>query len=101
MEGSARVGMDGQNFEMTEGDIVLINSNSIHELYSTDGAVLVALQIKPDSFKINNTFSNSSFTLPPWSRWRFVLRRFRLLMAKTGAAGIRRYQNGDTSFNGR
>ena len=60
LEGSARVGMDGKSFDMAEGDVVLINSNSIHELHSTEGAVLVALQIKPDLFRINNTFSDES-----------------------------------------
>ena len=57
LEGSVHTGMDGQSFDMAEGDVLLINSNSIHELHSADGAVLVALQFKPDLFRINNSFS--------------------------------------------
>lgn len=71
LEGSVHAGIDGQIFDMSEGDVVLINSNSIHELHS-DGAVLAALQIKPDLFRINSTFSeepefecNSALDDPP------------------------------------
>lgn len=57
LEGSVQMGIDGQSFEMAEGDVLLINSNSIHELHSVNGAVLVALQFKPELFMINNSFS--------------------------------------------
>ena len=43
LEGAAHVIMDEQSFSLAGGDILLINSNSIHALYSEQGAVLVTL----------------------------------------------------------
>ena len=54
LEGQAHVGTDEQIFLLSEGDIILINSNSIHELYSKEGAVLIALQLKPELFRFSD-----------------------------------------------
>lgn len=51
LEGTAHVIMDEKLFLLAAGDIILINSNSIHALYSDESAVLIALQFKPELFQ--------------------------------------------------
>ena len=53
LEGQAHVKMDEKPFVLCVGDVILINSNSVHELYSSDGAVLIALQFKPELFRFS------------------------------------------------
>lgn len=55
LEGQAHVNMDEQSFVLSEGDVILINSNSIHELFSNNGAVLIALQLKPELFRFGES----------------------------------------------
>ena len=54
LEGQAHIGTDEQSFLLSEGDIILINSNSVHGLYSKEGAVLIALQLKPELFRFSD-----------------------------------------------
>ncbi len=61
IKGSARVTVDERSFTMGEGDVTLINSNSIHELRSEDGAALIAVQIKPEMFSISNEGEDLEF----------------------------------------
>ena len=53
LEGQAHVRMDEKPSVLSVGDVILINSNSVHELYSLDGAVLIALQFKPELFRFS------------------------------------------------
>ena len=55
LEGQAHVRMDENPFVLSVGDVILINSNSVHELYSSDGAVLIALQFKPELFRFTES----------------------------------------------
>ena len=55
LEGQAHVKMDETPFVLSVGDVILINSNSAHELYSPDGAVLIALQLKPELFRFTES----------------------------------------------
>ena len=55
LEGQAHVRMDEKPFVLRVGDVILINSNSVHELYSSDGAVLIALQFKPELFRFSES----------------------------------------------
>lgn len=61
IKGSAHVTVDGSGFLMGEGDVTLINSNSIHELYSDSGATLIAVQIKPEMFSISTNDEDIEF----------------------------------------
>lgn len=49
LKGTVSITIDEQSYTLSDEDIILINSNSIHEIYS-DGAVLIALQIKMSMF---------------------------------------------------
>lgn len=49
LRGTVSITIDENEFTMVDEDIILINSNSIHEIYS-DGAILIALQIKLSMF---------------------------------------------------
>lgn len=60
LEGTVHASVDGKSFNMSVGDILLINSNSLHELNSPAGAVFVALQLKPELFKINNSYTDET-----------------------------------------
>lgn len=53
LEGQVHVGMDEKPFVLSPGDVILINSNSVHELYAEGGAVLIALQFKPELFRFS------------------------------------------------
>lgn len=62
IEGHANVRMDENAYAVSKGDIILINSNSIHELYSKDGTVLITMQLKPELFKFGKyTHENLEF----------------------------------------
>ncbi len=50
LEGSIEITINGSTYQLHEEDIILINSNNIHEIHST-GAVMIALQIKLSMFK--------------------------------------------------
>ncbi|WP_019637684.1 GH39 family glycosyl hydrolase [Paenibacillus fonticola] len=45
IKGTVEITVDGTPYTLTSGDIILINSNEIHELHSND-ATMIALQIK-------------------------------------------------------
>lgn len=49
LRGTIHITVDEEEFTLSDDDIILINSNSIHEINS-DGAVLIALQIKLSMF---------------------------------------------------
>ena len=49
LRGTIHISIDEEAFILSDDDIILINSNSIHEIHS-DGAVLIALQIKLSMF---------------------------------------------------
>lgn len=49
LRGTIHISIDEEDFILSDDDIILINSNSIHEIHS-DGAVLIALQIKLSMF---------------------------------------------------
>ena len=55
LEGQVHVRMDEKPSLLSGGDVILINSNSIHELYSLEGAVLIALQLKPELFQFSGS----------------------------------------------
>ncbi|MCZ0702503.1 GH39 family glycosyl hydrolase [Natronobacillus azotifigens] len=50
IRGDVKIVVNEEAFHLKSGDIILINSNEIHELYSDD-AVMIALQIKPELLK--------------------------------------------------
>lgn len=49
LEGSLSITIDDESYELNSEDILLINSNCIHEIHS-QGAVMIAVQIKPELF---------------------------------------------------
>lgn len=53
LEGEAQVSVDGQAFALALEDVILINSGSIHELRSKDGALLIVLQLGSELFKFS------------------------------------------------
>ena len=50
LEGSIEITINGMPYNLEEEDIILINSNTIHEIHSSN-AVLIALQIKLSKFR--------------------------------------------------
>ena len=60
LEGTVRVSMDEQAFVLGEGDVILINSNSIHGLSSEEGAAMIGLQFRPELFRLGE--SSPSFS---------------------------------------
>ena len=61
IKGSAHVTVDERTVLMGEGDVTLINSNSIHELSSDSGATLIAVQIRPEMFSISGNEDDIEF----------------------------------------
>ncbi len=61
IKGHANVTVDGRSFTMNEGDITLFNSNAIHELSSENGAVFIAVQIKPEMFSTGGDTDDLEF----------------------------------------
>lgn len=51
LEGRIRITVDEESFTLDSEDIILINSNSIHEIHS-EGAVMIALQLKLEMFRL-------------------------------------------------
>lgn len=58
LKGTIDITIDGNTYRLKDDDIILVNSNSMHEIYS-DGAVLIALQIKLSLFDKFQTDLNS------------------------------------------
>lgn len=54
LEGKVHIMMDEQSFSLAEGDVILINSNSIHSLWSEESAVMIALQFRPELFSLGD-----------------------------------------------
>ncbi len=52
LSGSMDVWIENDHFSLTENDIILINSNQVHETYSED-CVLIALQIRLSMFHMD------------------------------------------------
>lgn len=52
LEGKVHVSMDERSYALSVGDVVLINSNSIHGIFSEEGAVMIALQFQPELFRL-------------------------------------------------
>ena len=50
LEGNIIITVDGNTWKLKDEDVILINSNSIHEIYSETGAVMIAVQIKLSLF---------------------------------------------------
>lgn len=74
LEGSIRINVDGMDYDLKDEDIILINSNSIHEIHS-DGAVMIAVQINLSMFNQFHTdltsllFDCNSATNPDYKRY--------------------------------
>lgn len=49
LQGSITITVDGNIYQLLEDDVILINSNSVHEIHS-DGAVMIAFQINLSMF---------------------------------------------------
>lgn len=61
LDGDLHITIDDESYELHSEDILLINSNCIHELRS-QGAVMIAVQIKPESFShVNIDWDNIIF----------------------------------------
>ena len=50
LEGNISITVDGETWQLKDEDVILINSNSIHEIHSENGAVMIAVQIKLSLF---------------------------------------------------
>lgn len=59
LEGSIDISVNGNSYHLKEEDVILINSNNIHEIQAPEGAIMIALQIKLSMFKQFNTDLNS------------------------------------------
>lgn len=60
LEGKVEVLINDKKFSLNEDDVILVNSNFIHELIS-DHCVLIALQIDLDGFEIDNEIKQMNF----------------------------------------
>lgn len=52
LEGTVHINVDGEAFSLQSEDIILINTNTIHEMEST-GAAALALQFSPELFSLS------------------------------------------------
>lgn len=75
LEGNIIITVDGNTWKLKDEDVILINSNSIHEIYSETGAVMIAVQIKLSLFNqfqsdlTSIIFDCNSATNPDFKRY--------------------------------
>lgn len=75
LEGNISITVDGETWQLKDEDVILINSNSIHEIHSENGAVMIAVQIKLSLFNQFQTdltsivFDCNSATTPDFKRY--------------------------------
>ena len=75
LEGNISITVDGETWQLKDEDVLLINSNSIHEIHSENGAVMIAVQIKLSLFNQFQTdltsivFDCNSATTPDFKRY--------------------------------
>ena len=75
LEGNITITVDGETWQLKDEDVILINSNSIHEIHSETGAVMIAVQIKLSLFNQFQTdlasivFDCNSATTPDFKRY--------------------------------
>ena len=75
LEGNISITVDGETWQLKDEDVILINSNSIHEIHSENGAVMIAVQIKLSLFNQFQTdltsigFDCNSATTPDIKRY--------------------------------
>ena len=75
LEGNITITVDGETWQLKDEDVILINSNSIHEIHSETGAVMIAVQIKLSLFNQFQTdltsivFDCNSATTPDYKRY--------------------------------
>ncbi|MCK0472793.1 helix-turn-helix domain-containing protein [Halalkalibacter sp. APA_J-10(15)] len=60
LEGEVSILINDKSYLLKEGDLILINSNDLHELHSDHG-VLIALQINLDDFNIPDELKTTTF----------------------------------------
>lgn len=56
LKGSTDIKIDGNIFHLDEDDLVVINSNSIHQLKSKTNCTAVSLKINPDGLSCGDTY---------------------------------------------
>lgn len=77
LDGQIDIMVDDEAFRLQSEDIILINSNSIHEIHS-EGAVMIALQLKLEMFSLlesdieNLVFDCNSSTDPDKEHYRGI-----------------------------
>lgn len=75
LDGKITITVDGNTWQLKDEDIILINSNSIHEIHSETGTVMIAVQIKLSLFNQFQTdltsfiFDCNSATVPDYNRY--------------------------------
>lgn len=75
LEGTITITVDGNTWQLKDEDIILVNSNSIHEIHSETGAVMIAVQIKLSLFNQFQTdltsfiFDCNSAATPDYKRY--------------------------------
>ena len=75
LDGTINITVDGNTWTLKDEDVILINSNSIHEIHSETGAVMIAVQIKLSLFNQFQTdltsfiFDCNSATNPDYKRY--------------------------------
>lgn len=75
LDGKVTITVDGDTWTLKNEDVILINSNSIHEIHSETGAVMIAVQIKLSLFNQFQTdltsfiFDCNSATNPNYDRY--------------------------------
>lgn len=60
LDGQVEITVDGETFFLKSEDIILINSNSIHELHS-QSAVMIAIQLSTSLFSLSDDADNLVF----------------------------------------
>lgn len=60
IKGNLRIGVEDEEYHLSDGDMLLINSNEIHELHSDD-AIIIALQMKLEMLKDINIDSKNMY----------------------------------------
>lgn len=91
MAGSVTILVDGERFVLKEDDVILINSNSPHEL-NADKCLLAAVQIKlslfdKNLFTVDNLFFECNSQKDPANPGLIEIKRIVARLVKTYATG--------------